>query len=253
MDETKLPRIYCDYCDQEFGPDIALDLSPPHAHYFRSVMRRQDGDCIRLFNGRHGEWVGALSDLGKKTGRVVLQHRLRAQPDTRPPLALYFAPIKKSRLELLVEKAVELGVTDLYPILTANTQHGKINIARLRTQMIEAAEQCERMDVPQLHPLQKLRDMIAGYEAAHAGYATKCLHWCAERFDAVQPLIQYPQARAFLLGPEGGFDHDEKTFLAQQSFIQPVSLGETVLRAETAAIYCLSHASLHAHMLQIEM
>ncbi|HEY8189518.1 MAG TPA: RsmE family RNA methyltransferase, partial [Micavibrio sp.] len=145
---SKLPRLYIDAPLAE-GTDAAL--SADQAHYFRTVLRRQDGDNIRLFNGRDGEFLCVLRDLGKKSGIVSAERLLKQQTQDTPDVHLFFAPIKKARMDWLIEKAVELGVTHLHPVITQNTEVREVNDKRLRQQIIEAAEQCERLTVPSLH------------------------------------------------------------------------------------------------------
>lgn len=231
MDVTKFPRLYV---DQDFQADATLELDAHVAHYLKTVMRRQEGDAVRVFNGRDGEWLATLHQLGKKSAQTTLKEQIKEQPVAQDPITLYFAPIKKARLDFLIEKAVEMGVTDLHPILTANVQNPKLNIDRMHTHITEAAEQCERMEIPTLHPIQKLINFTSDDQ----------LYWCAERFDGAVPLSQFPKARNFLIGPEGGFTEEEKARLKNFETVQPVSLGDTLLRAETAVMMCLSHTRL---------
>lgn len=120
-------------------------------------MRREPGDLVRLFNGRDGEWLGEIEALGKKDGRVLPLEQVKVQPVKAPEVHLIFTPLQKNRLDFLVEKAAELGATALHPVLTARTEHRKINEERAGLQLIEASEQCERLDIPVLHPLEDLK------------------------------------------------------------------------------------------------
>ncbi len=229
----KLPRIYV---EADLGPSITIDLSPPQAHYLKNVLRRQEGDDIRIFNARHGEWSASLQNIKKKSGEAVCQKQLKQQPQQATKTHLFFAPIKKSRMDILIEKSVELGVTDLHPTITERTQFPKINIERLQAQNTEAAEQCERMDIPALHAPIKLNAL------KHEGTIFAAI----ERGD--HPFIgttKLPKNPAFLIGPVGGFTDEEITFLLKHNSIKPISLGARIYRAETAAILCLSHAALN--------
>ena len=228
------PRILVDD-DLEDGHTIPLSKS--HAHYFKTVLRKQDSDKIRLFNTRHGEWLGELTNLSKKSGEVALLQQTRTQDKSSETTSLFFAPIKKSRMDILIEKAVELGVTDLYPVLTARTQHTKLKTERIEAQIREAAEQCERLNIPKLHAMVNLNHLPNNI----------AIYACIERNDEKSaPFIADTKSKnmAFLVGPEGGFTDTEIQKLQNQPNITPISLGERIYRAETASILCLTHAAL---------
>ncbi len=233
MDDFKLPRLYS---TTPLAQGQAIALSPEQAHYFKTVLRRQDGDLVRLFDGKNGEWLCMLSALTKKTGAAVPQKQLRPQPPLAPPLPLFFSPIKKARLEWLIEKAVELGATSLHPVITRNTDRHGLNIEKQRLQIIEAAEQCERLDVPPLHEALPLEKTGAALPSGMTLLAA------LERCDApaLSSLPVRPGAYALLIGPEGGFTEDEKNFLKSQSYVKSVTLGTSILRSETAVCCGLS-------------
>lgn len=224
----KLSRLYTEHALQS---QTLIPLNPAQAHYLHNVMRRKDGELIRLFDGKNGEWLGALQDLGKKSGNVELIEQLVQQPKQTKRLHLIFTPIKKYRQDWMIEKAVELGATDLHPIITQNTEVRKINTGRVTQQIFEAAEQCERFEIPKLHSIQKLEKILANPPENVEIMA------CLERFEETQPFKANNQDSAILIGPEGGFTNDEKKLVAQNC--APVTLGETILRCETAAIKAL--------------
>lgn len=231
-DFEKLPRLYI---NAPFEKDKPLSLSPTHAHYLRTVLRRQDGDSIRIFNGHDGEWLASLNALSKKSGTATLTKNLKPQPKESRQTHLFFAPIKKSRLDILIEKSVELSVTDFHPVLTARTENRKLNEERIQAQIIEAAEQCERLTIPAFHPMKPLSKI------QHAG-----LFACLERQNAkFLGEIKLPANAAFLIGPEGGFTDEEMDMLNANKTITPISLGASIYRAETACLLCLAHAALH--------
>ncbi len=231
----KQPRLYC---NQDLSAETPVSLSSGQAHYLKSVMRLGETATIRLFNGRHGEWVGSLSALNKKAGTVILEKQLKEQPVSPPVLHLLFAPIKKNRMDFLIEKAVELGVTDLHPVITAHTEVRKLKTERIETQIIEAAEQCERLTLPHLHKPESLDQKLKNWTK------NTQIFWAAERLETSTNLANTNKHNAFLIGPEGGFDDSEIKTLTSCAFIKPISLGEEILRAETASLYCLSHARL---------
>jgi 16S rRNA (uracil1498-N3)-methyltransferase len=231
----KLPRLYT---NQPLMAGQPIMLSPAHTHYFRSVLRRQEDDLFRVFNGRDGEFTAQITALGKKDGQAQIQEKIREQPLHTPEIHLIFAPIKKQRLDILIEKAVELGVGALHPVVTARTENRKLNEERLQAQTIEAAEQCERLTIPVLHPLTPLATKLTAWRSPAP------LYWCRERTDAKPLKGLNLQNAAFLVGPEGGFNEHETALLEQNSGVMPISLGKTVYRSETACIICLSAAML---------
>lgn len=228
-DYFKLPRLFVDAPLADGG---APALSADQAHYLKNVLRRNDGDAVRVFNGRDGEWLGALSGLSKKGGAINLSYQLRAQPAHARRVHLYCAPIKKTAMDWMIEKAVELGATDIHPVITQNTEVRKINAERLAKQVFEAAEQCERLEIPVLHEISALESAFQGEFPVLA---------CIERQDAGEIAAKTPKNGdiGLLIGPEGGFTASEKAFLTQKDGIIPVTLGDSVLRAETAACYAL--------------
>lgn len=227
----KLPRLYVD-APLDAGGDIAL--SDDHAHYLHTVLRRKDGDCVRLFNGRDGEWLCVLRDLRKKSGLAAPTEQLHPQPAHTDDIHLYFAPIKKARMDWMIEKAVELGATHLHPVITQNTEIRTVNADRLKAQILEAAEQCERLDIPHLADAIPLDAIPAGVP----------LLACLER-GMTRPLrAALPAAGpvAFLIGPEGGFTAAEAAWIAGQGGWTSVSLGPRILRCETAVCVALTLA-----------
>ena len=240
-DFFKLPRLFV---DAPLGQDADITLSAEQAHYFKTVLRRQDGDQVRLFNGRDGEWLCALASLGKKDGTATALRRLKDQPVNPPRVHLFFAPIKKSRLDWLVEKAVELGATDLHPVVTQNTEIREVNEKRLKQQIFEAAEQCERLDLPVLHPLIKLQSVADHLPAGTAFFA------CLERgetklLDALLDALPGNQDVAVLIGPEGGFTAAEASWIFGHENWRASSLGPRILRCETAICAALTAIMLH--------
>ncbi len=240
-DFFKLPRLFV---ESPLGENADITLSAEQAHYFKTVLRRQDGDQIRLFNGQDGEWLCTLTALGKKDGHATAIRNLKPQPVNQPRTHLFFAPIKKARMDWLVEKSIELGATDLHPVVTQNTEVRDINDKRLKQQIFEAAEQCERLDMPVLHDIIKLRDI-----PAHLPGDAKLLA-CLERgetlsIDALLANVSSEQAVAVLIGPEGGFTAQEADWIGTQNGWSAASLGPRILRCETAVCVALTAIMLH--------
>ena len=218
------------------GDDIRL--AADQAHYLRHVLRLGEGDAVALFNGRDGEFRGSIAAAGKKECRLAVAEQLRV---FRPvaDIWLCFAPIRQGRIEMIVEKATELGVARLLPVLTRRTQMQKVNAERLAVHAREAAEQSERLDVPEVAPAVPLDALLADWPSERR------LFLCAER-EAATPLLQAAQAWpaaapcALLVGPEGGFAPEELAMAQRQPGVMPVTLGPGILRAETAAIAALA-------------
>ncbi len=197
-------------------------------------MRVAEGQVVRVFNGRNGEFVGRIERVDKKQIEITLENRIREQQDPRHRVHLLFTPLKKERMDFLIEKAVELGATDFHPVLTQNTDIRKINDDRIRAQIIEAAEQCERMDIPNLHDATDILPKMAGW-------AKDIPVWAGIERMGVEPMPRgTEQDCAVLIGPPGGFTTEEKSDIVGRPFIRAVALGKNILRSETAAIAALS-------------
>lgn len=226
-DETfKLPRLFTEH---GLSDKTLIELTGGQAHYLNNVMRKKEGDEARLFNGADGEWLCCIESINKRNASVRTQSQLLEQPQNQRQIHLYFTPIKKNRLDWMIEKSVELGVTDFHPVLTQNTEVRKINVERMTSHIFEAAEQCERLSIPTLHTIVKLEQALESDIQILS---------CLERYDA--PAIQLVKADGdigFLIGPEGGFTAEEKVRIAKKT--KPVCLGDTILRCETAAIKAL--------------
>ncbi len=227
------PRIYQDLSLENSSE---ITLSPEVSHYLKNVLRKKEGDGVRLFNGREGEYLATITAISKKSVNAEITSKIKEQPTRTGRIHLLFSPIKKSRMAMLIEKAVELGVTDLHPVITGRTENRHLKEDRITAQIIEACEQCERLHLPTLHSVQTLSQKLEKWE--------KPLLWAAERQDASQLSTIKSENWAFLIGPEGGFESAERDMLQNHSHITPISLGQTIYRAETAAIFCLAHTQL---------
>lgn len=214
----------------------SVTLAEDQAHYLRHVLRLESGAAVALFNGRDGEFRAVIAEAGKKACRLGVEALLR--PYQAPAdVWLCFAPIKQGRIEMIVEKATELGAARLLPVLTRRVQMQKVNHERLFAHAREAAEQCERLDVPAVAPAVTLEKLLQDWPAERR------LFVCAER-SAAPGLLQAAQGAsgpcALLIGPEGGLAPEELTRLAALPQALAVSLGPRILRAETAAIAALA-------------
>ena len=189
-----------------------------------------------MFNGRDGEWRARIDTIGKGWASLQLTEQSLPQP-VEPDIWLLFAPIKRGRVDFLVQKATELGVSILLPTTTRRTVVERINLVRLGTTAAEAAEQCRRLSVPELRPVQSLEKVLASWPEERR------LLFCDEAGGppAIEGMTgQEPAPWGILIGPEGGFDPDESQALRERPFVVPMSLGPRILRAETAAVAALS-------------
>lgn len=225
--------------DLSAGSEAPLDET--QVHYLRHVMRRADGDPLLLFNGRDGEWGAAFESRGKKAAVARVTERTREQM-AEPDVWLCFAPLKRARIDYVAEKATELGAAVLQPILTRHTIVERVNLERLRANAIEAAEQTERLSVPEIRPPVDLTRLLADWPAGRR------LLLCDETgggppiVEALGGLDATARAApwAIVIGPEGGFEATELTALRRISDAMAVGLGPRILRADTAALAALA-------------
>jgi len=226
------------YIAGSLAPGAAVALDSAQTHRLRNVLRLAPGAAVAAFNESAGEWLCRLIEEGRGRALLLPEHRLRiAAPE--PDLWLLFAPIKRVRLDWLVEKATELGAAALLPVLTARTQPERVNRERLRAQAIAAAEQSERLSVPEIRMPERLDGVLAGWPTERR------LILCDES-GAGRPitaaLAELPEAApiALLIGPEGGFTETELDALGKLPIVSRVGLGPRVLRAETAALAAMA-------------
>ena len=218
------------------GTDVELD--PAQAHRLRHVLRLGPEAAVAAFNAAEGEWLCRTGDAGKRRLRLAVERQLRP-PEPEPDLWLLFAPIKRTRLDWLIEKATELGAGALRPVLTARTQPERLNQDRLRALAIAASEQSERLSVPEIHPAERLDRVIAAWPGE------RHLVLCDES-GAGRPIAEAlsgfarDKPAALFVGPEGGFTDTELDALGKLPIVTRVGLGPRVLRAETAALAALA-------------
>ena len=210
-----------------------IELGQEQAHYLKNVMRLKEGDAVALFNGRDGEFGARIDSFVKRGAQLRVAEQLRGQ-HAEPDLWLVFAPLKRARIDYLIEKATELGASALVPVITRHTNVERLNLERLRAHAIEAAEQSERLTVPHIDAPRALDDILASWDTARR------IMLCDESGTAppasVALVNQTAKKWAVLIGPEGGFAETELDALRKLPFVSPVSLGPRILRADTAAL-----------------
>jgi 16S rRNA (uracil1498-N3)-methyltransferase len=218
-----LPRLFVDQPLAE-GAAVSVD-----GNYLAAVLRLGPGDRVRLFDDRSGEWLATIAEAGRKRVTLTIGERLREREQV-PDLWLLFAPIKRGRIDWLVEKATELGVARLMPVVTRRTIVDRLNLDRLRAHAIEAAEQCGRTALAALDAPRKLDAVLRDWPEGRA------LHFADEGGGEPFVATAAPPPAAILIGPEGGFTDEERAAIRALPAARPVSLGPRILRADTAAL-----------------
>jgi 16S rRNA (uracil1498-N3)-methyltransferase len=221
-----LPRLFV---ATSLGAGARVDLDAAQANYLGNVMRLKQGDRLLVFDGASGEWLAEVADAGKKRMTLSVVEPTRPQ-ESVPDLWLAFAPVKKGRVDWLVEKAVELGVARLLPVVTRRTIVDKLNLYRMRAHVIEAAEQCGRTSLAGIDEPVRLEAMLKARDADRALYF-------ADESGGEPTVSAFRHGPALILtGPEGGFTPDEAVLIRRAANSTAISLGPRILRAETAAL-----------------
>ena len=225
------------YVDAPLKEGVMVMLDRGQTHYVTTVMRLRAGDRILVFNGRDGEWNAAIEGE-KRAATLRVGARTRPQTDAGD-LHYLFAPLKSARLDYMVQKAVEMGVSRLQPVLTRHGQIGRVNLDRVRANAIEAAEQCGVLSLADIPPPTALTSVLAAWQP------DRYLVFCDEAAaiaDPLQALAAVPSKSplAVLIGPEGGFADDERSALLKLPNVIRLALGPHILRADTAAVAALS-------------
>jgi len=233
--DFRTPRLYV---DAPLAAGAAVPLDRDRANYLVNVLRLKAGDGVLLFNGRDGEWAASLADTSKRGCALSVVERTREQP-AAGNLHLLFAPLKHARLDYVVQKAVEMGATRLQPVITRHTQVARVNVERMRANVVEAAQQCGILtlaDVAGPEPFAAALDALA---------AERLVIFCDEDAAVKDPLAALAALRAdagiaVLIGPEGGFSDEERAALLRRPHVARISLGPRILRADTAAVAAMA-------------
>ena len=225
------------FVDASLESGATVMLARDQANYLGNVLRLKAGDTILVFNGRDGEWLASITGR-KRLEAIEIATRTRPQ-DRLPELAYVFAPLKHARLDYMVQKAVEMGVSSLQPVLTRFTQVSRVNSERMRANVIEAAEQCGILGIADVAEPIAFDRFLSGREPQ------RLLVFCDEAADVADPLQTLQGAKAtdgidVLIGPEGGFADEERAVLLRQPKILRLSLGPRILRADTAGVAALA-------------
>ena len=224
------------YVDAPLAEGSEIILQEKQAHYLCNVMKLETDDEILTFNNGQGEFLCALAIRGKKDVRLRIINQSRAY-ETCPDIWLLFAPVKKDQTDFIIQKATELGVAKIIPVITAHTIADKVKKERFIAQSIEAAEQCRRVDLPEISDAQPLEKILNSWDKERILYF---MDETRQSLPATQAIMPNAKKAAILIGPEGGFSEAELNTLRHLSFAKGATLGKRILRAETAVAAALS-------------
>jgi 16S rRNA (uracil1498-N3)-methyltransferase len=225
------------FVEQPLEQGLDVVCSRAQANYLLNVMRLGDGAQILVFDGTTGEWRASVSRQKRSDCTLHVLDRVRPQEDG-PDVHYLFAPVKRARLDFMVQKATELGVAALCPVLTSRTDVQRVKFERMRANVIEAAEQCGVLRIPQVFEPVSFDKLLDGWDPA------RHIIYCDEEAPVSSPLdalgVLEPGPLAVLIGPEGGFDTGERTRLQELGHVTQISLGPRIMRADTAGVAALS-------------
>ena len=227
------------HVDNPLRENLSLEIGDQQTHYLKNVMRRAVGDEILLFNGKNGEWRARIDHIGKRGATLSIFEQTRMQ-ESAPDLWLLFAPVKRAKTDLIVEKATELGVSAIWPVMTERTNSARVNLGRLTAIAIEAAEQSGRLSVPELKDPAKLDSVLENWPDPSRRLLAMNETGSGQPIAEILSQTDQPTLNAILIGPEGGFAARELDLLANFPFVTSVGLGGRILRAETAVIAALA-------------
>jgi 16S rRNA (uracil1498-N3)-methyltransferase len=225
-----LPRLFV---RQPLSKGAAVELDGAQVNYLGNVMRLGVGGELFVFDGQSGEWLARIGEAGKKRMTLSVERRTR-EPETIPDVWLAFAPVKRAQTDWLVEKATELGVARLIPVMTHRTVAERVKLERLEAIAIEAAEQCGRTRLPEIVEPVTLKQFLAGRDP------DRRLYFANEGGGDPAAMALAPGPALLLTGPEGGFTDEERALVRAVPNSIPISLGPRILRAETAALATLA-------------
>jgi len=237
------------YVAEDLFVGAALTLDKDQSHYLVNVLRMGPGGRVLLFNGRDGEWAAEISEALRKSAHLLVTAQTR-KFEPLPDIWLLFAPVKKARLDFIAQKATEMGASLIQPVITRRTIVARVKDQRLAANVVEAAEQCGLVAVPQVREAEKLSVVLDHWEQENPDRLILFCDEAAPPGGALETLAaiarDHPRGTPFalLVGPEGGFDEEERAKLLKHQGTRPLSLGPRIMRADTAAIAALAAVQL---------
>ena len=227
------------FIEKQISQNLMIYIKNKQHHFLKNVLRIKLNDNITLFDGITGEWESSVISISKEKTALKIKEKIR-EFEHQPDIWLMFAPIKLFRLNITIQKAVELGVSKFIPCKTEFSNFDKLNYKNLELNAIEASQQCERLDIPKIEKIIDLNSLIKKFPDDRA------LIFCDESesnlpsiYDEVKSKLNVYSKWSVIIGPEGGFSDDEKDMLIKLKNVLRVSLGRRILRADTAAISSL--------------
>ena len=226
-------RMYIN-CKLEKGAIIRLNKD--QFNYLSNVLRKHNDDKVLVFNGISGEWKASINYSGKQSIDLLIEEKILEQVIV-PDVMLCFSNIRKNRVSFIIEKGTELGVKTFQPIISEHTQSASFNILKAKYQSIQAAEQTQRLDIPEIMQPKSLLELLGDWDN------NRVLLFADEKKAVISPvdvIANISSPVGILIGPEGGFSSEERNYLMSKNFTRPISLGPRVLRSDTASLSLLT-------------
>ena len=227
------------FIEKQISQNLLIYVKEKQHHFLKNVLRVKLDDVINVFDGVTGEWRSQVISISKDKTALKIEKKIR-EFENQPDIWLIFAPIKIFRLNIIIQKAVELGVSKFIPCKTEFSNFDKLNYKNLELNAIEAAQQCERLDVPKIEKIINLDTIIKNLPDDRA------IVFCDESdtnlpsiYDEIRLNLNHYSKWSVIIGPEGGFSNEERELIKKQKNVLCVTLGSRILRSDTAAISSL--------------
>ena len=224
------------YINCKLEKDALIRLNKDQFNYLGNVLRKHNDDKVLVFNGISGEWKASINYSGKRSIDLLIEEKILEQVIV-PDVMLCFSNIRKNRVSFIIEKGTELGVKTFQPIISEHTQSASFNILKAKYQSIQAAEQTQRLDIPEIMQPKSLLELLGDWDN------NRVLLFADEKKAVISPvdvIANISSPVGILIGPEGGFSSEERNYLMSKNFTRPISLGPRVLRSDTASLSLLT-------------
>ena len=224
------------YINCKLEKDALIRLNKDQFNYLSNVLRKHNDDKVLVFNGISGEWKASINYSGKRSIDLLIEEKILEQVIV-PDVMLCFSNIRKNRVSFVIEKGTELGVRTFQPIISEHTQSASFNILKAKYQSIQAAEQTQRLDIPEIMQPKSLLEILGDWDN------NRVLLFADEKKAVISPvdvIANISSPVGILIGPEGGFSSEERNYLMSKNFTRPISLGPRVLRSDTASLSLLT-------------